>query len=363
MEADLLSCPAGGKEKCRVPDPQAPEPQEQPQTRLAPPQSGEPTFAPPGSPMFPDGATTVEYDPGPENHFRNQLIHTGEYLVYPSQKGFFARTFETAQQWRIILAIWLAALFSLTVVGSYLLSVQSDVSEVAADDTSESALKSMTEFTTKEASEDPRELGPSESEQATVWAEKSTTSQTDELNAIQSADTTPTSVTTTEPEQSTTSVETTETVPETTTTTVATPGEGTIVIDERTRIEAEHGGTLGSAQIEDTHKGYSATGYISGLDSPGCGIVVYGWRSEAGTVPISIRYSAGQPQPEEEWRSVTISVNGQPSGQAVMSITNNWNTWNRVTGEVTLQEGSNEIIVYVSDNDTGYVNIDYIEIG
>jgi hypothetical protein len=66
----------------------------------------------------------------------------------------------------------------------------------------------------------------------------------------------------------------------------------------------------------------------------------------------------GKPGP----RTLTVLVNGTRVTSASMALTTDWETWDVVVGQLPLVAGSNTISLVWADGDTGWVNIDYVQI-
>ena len=141
----------------------------------------------------------------------------------------------------------------------------------------------------------------------------------------------------------------------TTTTTSAAPAV-------TTRIEAESGQMLGTARARSSHKGYSGSGYVGDLINEGSGVTVSVDGRSGGNTPFLIRYSAGTSNGPPGARRMSVLVNGVMVTDAQMQRTKNWKTWSVVTGSLDLASGQNTITIVWQPGDTGWVNLDYIEI-
>ena len=343
------------------------------QTRLAPPPTDEPTFAPPGSSVFPDPGSTADHGVLIQGHVGLNATRTADVVAQHHKRGFFGRLFDVAQQWRVILAIWLAALFSVTVVGSYLLSVQPTGSQVASGPQSRSVFESITEFGDNANSETVSEDPAVDDQAATLWTEQARPESSDRLSGLTSQTPSTSSSASPETTANVTSTQTTATSPIAPTNPSPSPGpsststtdgiESAITAEGVDRVEVEYVSALGATQDGDKHGGYSGTGYVTNMTAKGSGIAFYARRNRAGTVPITIRYSASSKVGPATARTMSVSVGDSTVAQASMALTKDWNTWKTVAGEIDLEKGLNKIVVIVGPDDTGWVNIDYIEIG
>ncbi len=164
----------------------------------------------------------------------------------------------------------------------------------------------------------------------------------------------------------------TTTVIETTTTTTAAPTTTTtsepatssssvpappVVV----RVEAESGTLLGTAAARSDHDGFSGTGFVGDIFTEGSGVTLTVNAPAAGSTPFTVRYAAGNNGPEG-LRTLTVLVNGFSATTAQMAVTPSWSDWSVVAGELNLVEGDNTISLLWSTGDTGWVNLDYIQL-
>ncbi|MEM7341460.1 MAG: CBM35 domain-containing protein [Actinomycetota bacterium] len=176
-----------------------------------------------------------------------------------------------------------------------------------------------------------------------------------------------TTTTSSVPDDSTTTVESTTTSSvdggstppdpnDTTTTSTPDPEPARVVL-----VEAESGTLLGSAKARDDHEGFTGSGFVGDLLATGSGVDLSIEAPSSGLVPVTIRYAAGNGGPEGT-RTITVLVNGKTTIAAEMAVTPSWNDWDIVTGQIELQQGANQITLMVADGDTGWVNIDSIQL-
>ncbi|MEM9130783.1 MAG: CBM35 domain-containing protein [Actinomycetota bacterium] len=168
-----------------------------------------------------------------------------------------------------------------------------------------------------------------------------------------SATTAPT--TTEAPTTTTTAPTTTTTVDDGSSTTSAT-GPPIVV-----RVEAESGTLLGAATARSDHEGHSGTGFVGDIFTEGSGVTLTVTAPQGGATPFMVRYAAGNNGPAD-LRTLTVVVNGEPATTAQMAVTASWSDWAVVGGEVDLVEGDNVISLLWAPGDTGWVNLDYIQL-
>lgn len=130
----------------------------------------------------------------------------------------------------------------------------------------------------------------------------------------------------------------------------------------KARVEAESGRLHGTAAVRRDHEGFSGSGFVGDLYTRGSGITIRAKSEAGGTTPFTVRYSAGKESGPAGSRMLTVFVNGDRVIRADMAVTASWSDWDVVVGEVPLEAGLNDITLIWDDDDTGWVNLDYIEI-
>lgn len=182
---------------------------------------------------------------------------------------------------------------------------------------------------------------------------------------IATTSTTAAPTTTVLPTTTTTIPTTTESTTTTTssTTTTAEPGTTTSLITPPTvvRVEAESGTLLGTATSRSDHEGHSGSGFVGDIFTEGSGVTLTVTAPEGGATPFTVRYAAGNNGPAD-LRTLTVVVNGVTVTTAQMAVTASWSDWAVVGGEVELVEGDNVISLLWAPGDTGWVNLDYIQL-
>jgi len=122
------------------------------------------------------------------------------------------------------------------------------------------------------------------------------------------------------------------------------------------KYEAEKAIASGG-QIDSNHPGYSATGFWANVGIVGNYIEFNVNSNSGGSTNISCRYSSGDSN-----KTMTLYVNGTRIRTVTFSGTNGWDGWDNKTENVTLKAGDNTIKYQYDSGNTGYVNIDYIQI-
>ncbi|GKX29449.1 hypothetical protein SH1V18_19290 [Vallitalea longa] len=130
------------------------------------------------------------------------------------------------------------------------------------------------------------------------------------------------------------------------------------IVPSGKKYEAEVASMIGAKKDND-HNNYSGYGFVDNMESVGSKIRFCINTDNAGTENLNIRYSNGW----EDTRTVSLYVNGEDVTQLQLLALEDWDTWNNYEETITLDEGNNFIDIQYDSDDTGYVNIDYIELG
>lgn len=302
------------------------------------------------------------------------------------------RALDLAVRSRAALGVGLAMIITIGVLVTYQLSGPSDTT-IAAEDptTTEATTSTSTPETTRDptTSETRRQAvddnvgvvpptsrpdddatandlaGPSTSQRPTTTSEASVTSvPTPTSNgpdtsaqptstAIDPSTSAPTS-TTAGPGPTTSS-----TVGSPSTTATTDPGDPILL---PVRTEAETGRLLGAARSRMDHTGYSGTGFVGDLIAEGSGVEVTVDVPAGGSSQFTIAYAAGPENGPPDLRTISVLVNGVEATEARMELTASWDDWTIVSGPLQLAAGPNVITLVWQPGDTGWVNLDYVEI-
>lgn len=134
---------------------------------------------------------------------------------------------------------------------------------------------------------------------------------------------------------------------------------------EYVSYEAENASLSGNtvalkASTNNNHAGYSGSGFVDKLEADEAAITFYAKVANAGEYDVTVRYANG----DTVVKTLSVYVNGSYEGQLTMSATGNWDTWGDAIQQMDLVAGNNIITLKYDTNagDTGYVNIDYINV-
>ncbi|MEE6273327.1 family 16 glycoside hydrolase, partial [Georgenia sp. MJ206] len=131
--------------------------------------------------------------------------------------------------------------------------------------------------------------------------------------------------------------------------------------EAETYYEAEEGLFAGAVGIATDHAGFTGAGFAAGFQGTGAATSIPVHVDVAGSYDVGIRYTnATTPSAANGDRTLTVLVNGQSAGQAVLPRTVEWNLWATEVLTLDLVEGANTIELRVAPGDTGHVNVDHI---
>lgn len=316
-------------------------------------------------------------EPGPRAQQNAPITGSVPVVVIPRSQRYL----ELAHRWRSLLGFALAAVITGAAVVSYqsaadsgstieLEATSSDLTVVSApEDVVEPSgpAASNDEAATAEDNENDDPGVVSEAEQVAGAVPEATRptitepTSTDDLDAgDESVSASSTSIT--DPDATTSSIEAeaTTVAPEATTTTGA-------IAPAKVRVEAELGVVTGTARVRSDHIGFSGTGFVGDIITPDSSVAITIDSPTGGPTPFSLRYSAGPTTPDGQptpdgLRTLTVLVNGTVVSEAQMRQTPTWDDWDVVTGELALEAGPNVVTILLGPGNTGWANIDYIEI-
>ncbi len=125
--------------------------------------------------------------------------------------------------------------------------------------------------------------------------------------------------------------------------------------------EAEDGTLRGGADIDDEHPHFTGGGYVDGFGGVGASLTWEVGVDEAGTYPVTLRYSNG-PDPFAGTKTISLGVNGEDRGQIALETTGTWQTWADHVERLDLREGTNTITLSADEDDDRHLNWDHLRI-
>ena len=147
----------------------------------------------------------------------------------------------------------------------------------------------------------------------------------------------------------------------------------TCLVNSTLRVQAESGSYSGTkAATSDIHSGFDGTGFAAYFNDPGDAVQLNVNVASAGTYNMVVRYAAGD---IDYWadsstritfdnsvqRTISLYLNGIKDRQLSFTGTGSFTTWADQTAYINLNAGDNTIEFRVDADDTGYMNIDYID--
>ena len=139
--------------------------------------------------------------------------------------------------------------------------------------------------------------------------------------------------------------------------------DGTNSINQK--YEAEYASlsgknTVGMAQVNVNHSGYSGTGFVDKLETDESAITFYVKVSDAGAYSLPIHYSNG----DTNQKTLSVYSNGTYQSQIGFESTGSWDIWQDSIANVNLVAGLNAIKFEYNQaaGDSGFVNIDYLSV-
>jgi hypothetical protein len=126
--------------------------------------------------------------------------------------------------------------------------------------------------------------------------------------------------------------------------------------------EAEDAAISGNRiSIANEHSGYSGSGFIGDMFTTGDAITFTINLETAGQYTLDMHYAMGTFGPSGN-RTLSIYVNGVDVIQSSFATTVEWDTWANQAETITLEAGTNTITYQIDAEDTGWINLDYIQL-
>ena len=120
-------------------------------------------------------------------------------------------------------------------------------------------------------------------------------------------------------------------------------------------LEAEEACTFDGVLLESTNAGFSGEGYVNTTNATGAHVSWVLNSDLTQTVTLSFRYANGGTTS----RDGIITINGTSAGALALPSTGAWTTWETVSVNLNVTQGSNNVVVTATTAD-GLANIDLI---
>ena len=116
---------------------------------------------------------------------------------------------------------------------------------------------------------------------------------------------------------------------------------------------------LTRANAAANEAGYTGSGYAENITTAGASAVAFSVMAPAaGPYGLKVRYAAALAGE----RTMSVYVNGTDVTQAHFPATAGWNKWAEQATVVTLQAGTNTIAYRYDNDDSGWINMDYLQV-
>ena len=126
-------------------------------------------------------------------------------------------------------------------------------------------------------------------------------------------------------------------------------------------LEAEDATT--NASVGNGASGYRGTGFVEWVDTPGDFITFQLTVPANGYYLADLRYAAATPNDGSTHRTLSVYVNNTFVKQERFPYTGStWNDWGDQTTGVMLTKGLNTITYQYNTGDTGFINLDYLDL-
>ncbi|GCE31673.1 carbohydrate-binding protein [Dictyobacter alpinus] len=124
------------------------------------------------------------------------------------------------------------------------------------------------------------------------------------------------------------------------------------------KYEAEQAKLSGRAAVNTNHANYSGSGFVDGYWHQGAATTFTVTVAKAGKYKADLRYANGT----NRTRTLNLYVNGKRSKTINLAKLGNWDTWGDRVETLVLKAGSNTITYKYDRNDSGNVNLDYLQL-
>ena len=136
---------------------------------------------------------------------------------------------------------------------------------------------------------------------------------------------------------------------------------GTAHAAATTRLEAENAALSGGAAVANDHNGYSRTGFVAGYTDGHKGTASTTFTVSAattGSYTLSLGYADGT----GAGMTLTMTVDSGAAQQIALPATANWDSWSTLGTSMSLSAGTHHVTYSFGTNDSGNVNLDYLDV-
>jgi alpha-glucosidase len=128
------------------------------------------------------------------------------------------------------------------------------------------------------------------------------------------------------------------------------------------QFQAEVGAWAGSARFENTFRGHTAMGYVTGLDTEGASVAVAISVQGAGRHRLACRVANATGRPSSLTIRALDPATGTVHGTATLHVPSAaaWTSWRTVAVTLPMADGTNLVVCSVDASDAGGVNLDHL---
>jgi hypothetical protein len=122
------------------------------------------------------------------------------------------------------------------------------------------------------------------------------------------------------------------------------------------------GAWTGSARFENNFKGYTGTGYITGLTTMGSSVGLNIAATRAGAQQLTYRVANSSGRPSSLAVRALDPATGKVNGTTTLHVPSApaWTTWQRVPVSLMMGAGTNLVVCSVESSANGAINLDSI---
>lgn len=130
--------------------------------------------------------------------------------------------------------------------------------------------------------------------------------------------------------------------------------------DQCLNKEVEDASLFGAASVENSHTGYTGTGFAENRLNQSDTVQFNVNMIESGEYFLDARYAMGTYGPSG-YRSLSLYINNEYDQQTNLTTTVDWSVWSTTRNTISLLPGSNTIKYQFDESDSGYVNLDSLQ--
>jgi alpha-glucosidase len=132
---------------------------------------------------------------------------------------------------------------------------------------------------------------------------------------------------------------------------------------EPANYQAQVGAMAGTARFENSAQGYTGSGYVTGLDTPGSSVGMAVAVETSGTHVVTCRVANGTGEPARLALTVLDAHTGalRGSGHVALAASLSWSDWQEIPVSLSLEAGTNLVVLSAEGGRAG-LNVDSLTI-